>query len=64
MKSLIQSKTFWVNILGLIAMIVGVFSPSVGQFIADHFAAAGSAWAIVNLILRAITKDKIQGLLP
>jgi hypothetical protein len=58
-KSWYLSRTILVNILMGVAMIVGVFQPAAGEFIKAHFAEAGSAWAIVNVILRLITKKEI-----
>ena len=58
-KHVIRSKTFWVNVMGLLAAVVGAFVPSVGAFIAEHFGAMGGAWALVNIALRLITKDKV-----
>lgn len=53
------SKTILVQILMGLAMIVGVFSPSAGEFIKSYFGEIGSAWAIINVILRVITKKEI-----
>lgn len=60
MKKWYQSKTFWVNVMALVALIVAQFSPSASAFITEHFAEAGGAWALINIALRLITKDKIQ----
>lgn len=53
------SKSILVNILMGVAMILAQFSPSAAAFIQEHFGAAGAAWAIVNVILRVITKKEI-----
>lgn len=53
------SKTILVNVLMGLAMIVAVFSPSVSDFIKQYFAEAGTGWALVNIILRVITKEEI-----
>lgn len=55
-----QSKTILVQIIGGLAIIVGVFVPSVGDFLKNYFSEAGSAWAIVNIILRFVSKDKVS----
>lgn len=60
MKNWYQSKTILVQIIGGLALILGVFLPDVGSFLQEHFAEAGSAWIAINTILRFITKDKIQ----
>lgn len=54
------SKTILVNILMGIAMIVAVFSPTASEFIKNYFAEAGSAWALINVVLRVVSKDKIS----
>jgi hypothetical protein len=53
------SKTIMVNVLMGVAMIVAQFSPSAADFIKVYFAEAGSAWALVNIALRLITKKEI-----
>jgi hypothetical protein len=60
MKYWYQSKTIMVQILAGIAIIVGVFVPGVGEFLAEHFAEAGAGWVAINTILRFVTKDKVQ----
>jgi hypothetical protein len=54
------SKTILVQLLGAIAIIAGLFSPSVGAFIKDNFSEVGAAWAIVNVVLRLVTKDQVS----
>ncbi len=57
-----QSKTLVVNaVLGVVAA-VAVFLPgaqSVHDFITGHAAEIGMGWSILNIILRAVTKDKV-----
>lgn len=53
------SKMVMVNILGGLAMIVAVFQPSVAAFVSEHFSAVGGGWAILNVLLRLITKKEI-----
>lgn len=53
------SKTILVQVLMGIAMIVAVFSPSAGDFIKSYFSEIGAGWAIVNVLLRVITKKEI-----
>jgi len=60
MKPWYFSKTILVQLFAGLALIVGVFVPSVGSFLQLHFAEAGMAWAIINGILRFITKDEIK----
>jgi uncharacterized membrane protein YqaE (UPF0057 family) len=58
-KKWFESKMIMVNIMAGIAMIVGVFMPSVGAFIAEHFSAVGGGWAMLNIVLRLVTKKEI-----
>jgi len=60
MKLWYQSKTILVQVMAGLAIIVGVFYPVVGEFLAEHFAEAGAAWVAINTILRFVTKDKVQ----
>jgi hypothetical protein len=53
------SKTILVNILMGIALIVAQFSPSAAEFIRTYFAEAGTAWALVNIVLRLLTKKEV-----
>ncbi len=59
-KSLIQSKTFWTNLL----LAVLPLFPSVNGVISGHPEYLAYAFAAINIVLRVISKDKISGLLP
>lgn len=59
-KAFYLSKTFWVNILAAIGLVVGAKVPAVGGFIQTYFAEMGSGWAFINIVLRAISKDKLS----
>jgi hypothetical protein len=59
-KKWFESKSILAQILMGVAMIVGVFIPSVGEFIKLHFAELGGGWAILNIVLRVVTKGKVQ----
>lgn len=54
------SKTILVQILMGLAMIMAVFVPAAADFIKQYFAEAGSAWALINIVLRLVTKDKVE----
>lgn len=54
-----QSKTILVNILLGIGMVVGQFNPSIQAMIQEYLGEAGTAWALINIVLRLISKDKI-----
>lgn len=55
-----QSKTILVNILMGLAMILANFVPAASDFIKQYFAEAGSAWALINVVLRLVTKNKVE----
>lgn len=60
MKPFYQSKTFWVQVLGVLGLVVGAKVPAIGNFIKDYFSELGAGWAFVNIVLRAVSKDKIS----
>lgn len=55
-----SSKTILVNIVMGVALIVAQFNPSAAAFIKDYLGEAGAAWAVINVILRLVTKDKVS----
>lgn len=55
-KPFYQSKTFWVQVLGVLALAWPVSS----SFIQQHFTEAGMGWILINTVLRFITKDKVS----
>lgn len=55
-KPFYLSKTFWVQVLGVVAVAV----PASREFIQNNLGEAGAAWAVINVILRAISKDKLS----
>ncbi len=55
-----RSKTILVNIIMAIAMIVGQFNPSIQAMIQEYLGEAGTAWALINIVLRLVTKDKVS----
>jgi hypothetical protein len=56
MKKWYLSKTLWINALGILAAV----APSTGEFIQANFAVAAPVWGVINMILRAVTKEGIQ----
>jgi hypothetical protein len=60
MKPFYLSKTFWVQVLGVLSLLIGSKVPAVAAFIQEYFAELGSGWAFVNIVLRAISKDKLS----
>lgn len=59
-KKWYASKTIWVQIIAGVALIVGVFVPSAGLFLQQHFAEAGLGWGVINIILRATVKHELS----
>lgn len=59
-KKWYTSKTILVQVLAGLAMILSVFSPPVADFLKVYFAEAGSAWALINIVLRLVTRDKVE----
>lgn len=59
-KPFYLSKTILVNILMGLAMILASFSPAASEFIKNYFAEAGTAWALINVVLRLVTKNKVE----
>ena len=55
-KPFYQSRTFWVQVLAVVALAV----PQSQKLIGEYFVEAGFGWAIVNTILRFVTKGKIE----
>lgn len=58
-----QSKTILLNgVFGMLAF-VAIFVPgaeSIHQLLVNHAAEVTMAWSVLNIVLRAITKDAIQ----
>lgn len=58
-----QSKTVVVNgLMGLLSA-AALFMPgagAVGEWMNGHAAEIGMAWGILNIVLRAVTKDKVS----
>ena len=55
-KPFFYSKTFWVQVLALVAVAV----PSTREFIQQNLGESAAAWAVINMIVRLITKDKVS----
>lgn len=55
-KKWYESKTFWVQVLMLVVMIV----PQAQGFVSEYFSEIGMGWALINIVLRLITKGKVE----
>ena len=58
-----QSKTMVLNALLGLASAVALFWPAanvVPQFVQAHGAEVGMVWALLGIVLRAVTKDRIS----
>lgn len=53
------SKTILVNIFMAVAMIIAQFKPETAEVVKHYLGEAGVAWAVINIVLRIVTKDKI-----
>lgn len=57
MKSILTSKTFWFNVLGGAAQVIGF----AGQYIPPQYAPiAVGVTALINIILRTVTTQPVS----
>lgn len=56
MKSIFISKTFWVNLLALIGMVLQGLT---GNEILINVETQATILAVINIILRTVTKDSV-----
>jgi hypothetical protein len=62
MKSPFLSKTIIVNAVLGVCIALAAFVPALGSvadFIKANALAIGSAWSVLGIVLRMVTKDKI-----
>lgn len=50
-----KSKRFWLNILGIVAAVL----PATADFISKNLGETAAFWAVLNILLNFITKDKL-----
>jgi hypothetical protein len=55
-KPFYLSKTFYVQLFALVALLV----PSTSEFIQQNLTESGIVFVVVNIILRALTSDRIS----
>ena len=58
-KKFYLSKTFWFNVVALVLMVLAQFGYT-GELPEEWAALAPAILAIVNLILRAVTKQPLE----
>lgn len=50
------SKTVWTNLI----LAMAAFVPPVQEYISGHPEMVAIGWSVINIMLRLISKDKIQ----
>lgn len=58
-----QSKTLLLNGIGGLILFAALFVPAAaswGDWLKSNSLQIGVAWSVLNMVLRAITKDKLQ----
>ena len=64
MKSLIQSKTFWVNLLTFMVGAIALFNDSFIQFLTPEFSAGLlSLLGVLGMVLRFLTTKEIKSVI-
>jgi hypothetical protein len=58
-KSILQSKTFWANVIPIVATLIGSQWPAVGDFVQAHGLELVGFLAAGNIGLRAATKEPV-----
>jgi hypothetical protein len=60
MKKWWQSRTKWLQFFGLLTLLVGSKVPGMDAFLKEYFSEVGVGWAVINMVLRAVTKEKLE----
>lgn len=55
-KPIWQSKTVWMNLI----LALSAFIPHMQEMISGNPEIVGAVWAVLNVILRIISKDKVE----
>jgi len=58
-KHFLKSKTFWVNVMAVLGIVLAQYYPAGAEFIQANFSEIGGAWAVINVLLRMVSKDKL-----
>jgi len=59
-KSIFKSKTFWTNVVAFVAAVSTAFGVDIGLDADSQVAIVGGVMAVVNIVLRVITKDPVR----
>ena len=59
-KPIWASRTFWVNMVALVASVAGVFGTDVGLAAEQQTAVVGGIIAVANIVLRVVTKGPVR----
>ena len=46
--------------VAVLTIVAAQFSPSIATFLTENFSAVGGGWAFINVVLRLVSKDKIE----
>jgi len=57
-KPIYLSKTFWLQILAIVVVLV----PKANEFVSQYFGMDNAAvgWGLINIILRLVSKGKVE----
>ena len=59
-KSLFVSKTFWFNVVGLVAAVGSAFGLDLGMDEETKAQVVGGIMAVGNIVLRLVTKEPVK----
>lgn len=54
-KSVLKSKTFWLNLVFALAPLV----PGAGLFVQENLAGFALLWGALGIVLRLLSKDRV-----
>lgn len=59
-KPFYLSKTLWLQVIGIVVIVLGSSSPGISEFLKANFSEVGAGWLALNAILRLVSKDKLS----
>lgn len=59
-KPFYLSKTLWLQVIAVAVLLLSAKLPGVADFLKTNFSEVGAGWAIVNVVLRLISKDQLS----